>query len=61
VKLATFRKPKAAYFLSYMEYMLNTNISNITYAYKYIKNIYSKMEFVEETKGGGKERKITNN
>jgi hypothetical protein len=42
-------------------YLFNTNISNITYTYKYIKNIYPKVELVEETKGGGKERKITNN
>jgi hypothetical protein len=47
-----FRKPKDACFLSYVEYRPNTNISN------YIHNIYPKVGQLEETKGGGKERKI---
>jgi hypothetical protein len=54
VKLARFRKSKAACFLSYMEYRPNTNASIIIYTYRYIKNVCLKMELVEETKRGGK-------
>jgi hypothetical protein len=54
VKLARFRKPKAACSLSYVEYRPNTNTSNIISIYKYIQNMYSKVELVKETKGGGK-------
>jgi hypothetical protein len=37
--------------------MPKTNTSNIIYTYKYIQNMYPKMEMVEETKGGGKDGK----
>jgi hypothetical protein len=61
VKLARSRKPKAACFLSYVEYRLNKNTNNIIYTYKYTQNMYPKVGLVEETKGGGKEGKIVNN
>jgi hypothetical protein len=54
VKLFRFRKPKAACFLPYVEYRLNTNISSVIYTYKYIQNVYLKVDLVEETKGRGK-------
>jgi hypothetical protein len=58
------RRSDAVCFLSYVEYRSNINISNITYTYKYIQNLYPKVEveLVEETKERGeKERKIINN
>jgi hypothetical protein len=57
VKLAWLRKPKAACFLSYVEYRPNTNTSNIIYTYKYIQNMSPNVGLVEKTKKGGKEGK----
>jgi hypothetical protein len=62
VKLARFRNPKVACFLSYVEYRAFTNISNIIYTYKGIQNIYPKVRLAEETKDRGKEgKKVKNN
>jgi hypothetical protein len=52
-----FRKTQATCFLSYMEDRSNTNISIIIYTYKYVWNMFSKLELLEETMGGGKEEK----
>jgi hypothetical protein len=40
-----------------VKYRPNTNTRNITYAYKYLQNMYPQLELVEETKRGGKEGK----
>jgi hypothetical protein len=56
-KLASFRKPKASCFLSYVEDRPSTNTNNIIYTYKYIQTMYPKGGLVAETKGGGKEGK----
>jgi hypothetical protein len=61
VKLARVRKPKAACFLSYVEYRPNTNKSSIIYTYIYIQNMYSEAGWVEETKGGRKGDKTQQN
>jgi hypothetical protein len=45
VKLARFRKPKATYFLSYVEYRHNTNTRNIK------KNSYAKGRELKEERG----------
>jgi hypothetical protein len=50
-------KPKAACSLSYVEYRPSTKTRDITYAQKYIQNMYPNVGLVEETKGGGKEGK----
>jgi hypothetical protein len=52
VKLARFRKPKVACFLSYVGYRSNTSTSNIIYTYKYIQNLYPK-----QTGRGDKDRR----
>jgi hypothetical protein len=57
VKLARFKKPKATCFLSYVEYRPNINTISITYTYKYIQNMYSKVGLIEDTKGEGKGKK----
>jgi hypothetical protein len=57
VKLARFRKTKAACLLSYVS---STNTSIIIYTYKYIQNMYPEVRLVEETKGGAKEGKKDN-
>jgi hypothetical protein len=57
VKLARFRKPKAACSLSYVKYKPNTNISNIIYTKNYAQNMYPKMGLIEEAKGRRKRRK----
>jgi hypothetical protein len=46
VKLARLRKPKAKYFLSYVEYRPNINISNIIPTYKYTQNMYPKVRLI---------------
>jgi hypothetical protein len=56
VKLARFRKPKAACFLS-CGIQAQYNISNIIYTYKYTQTMYPKVGLVEETKGRREEGK----
>jgi hypothetical protein len=56
-RFCQFRKTKAACFLSYVEDRSNTNTSFIIYTFKYIQNMFPKVELLEETKGGGKEEK----
>jgi hypothetical protein len=48
---------KVTCFLSYVEDKPNINISNIIYTYKYIQNMFPKVELLEETKGERKEGK----
>jgi hypothetical protein len=52
VKLARLRRPKTTYFLSFVEYRPNTNISDIIYTKKYMQSMYLKVGRVKETKGG---------
>jgi hypothetical protein len=53
-EVSQFRKLKSTCFLSYVEYRPNTNLSNVTYTYRYIQNMYPQVGVIEETKGGGR-------
>jgi hypothetical protein len=48
VKLARFRKSKAACFLSYVEYRPNKNTSTIINTYKHIESMYPNVGLVEK-------------
>jgi hypothetical protein len=64
VKLARFRKTKVICFLLYLEHRSVTNTSVSIYTYKYIQNMFLKVEMLEEARGGGKvgnDRKMNNN
>jgi hypothetical protein len=58
VKLARFIKEKDTYFVSWVEVRSNTIISTIKYTYKYIQNIFHRVGQLEETKVGGKEKRM---
>jgi hypothetical protein len=52
LQLARFRKTKVACFFSNGEERFNTNTNIIIYTYKYMQNMFPKVELLEETKGG---------
>jgi hypothetical protein len=58
MKLSRFKKTKVECFLSYVEDRPNAkNTSIIIYTCKYIQNMFTKVELLEETNRGGKEGK----